>query len=145
MAFYGTVAGADIYHADRANAGWTGDETAKTAALVRATDYINAFYFWNAFTAAQIEAGDTPLKIEQAAYEVALRELTAPGSLTPDYVATAQVTKETKQVGPLMKSLEYATSSGAASSRPRIALIDGMLRGLTGSVAGSANFAVNRA
>lgn len=142
--FYGNVAGADIYHADRLNTAWAGDNAAKAAALVRASQYLDAFYIWNTATADAIASDDVPLRIEQATYEAALRELVSPGSLTPDYVATGQITSETKQVGPLMKKLDYAKPMGPGSVRPHIALIDGMLRGLISGGAGAINFAVNR-
>ncbi|WNW10123.1 hypothetical protein RRX38_02825 [Pseudomonas sp. DTU_2021_1001937_2_SI_NGA_ILE_001] len=40
--FYGTLAGADAYHAARGNAAWAAsDEAAKTGALIRASAYID--------------------------------------------------------------------------------------------------------
>ena len=41
---YGSIAGADAYHADRGNALWTGDDAVKQAALIRATDHIERAY-----------------------------------------------------------------------------------------------------
>lgn len=41
---YATLAEADAYHLDRATTAWAGTDAAKTAALIRATDYIDATY-----------------------------------------------------------------------------------------------------
>lgn len=38
--FYGSVADADSYHQTRGNTGWTGEDAAKQAALIRASAYI---------------------------------------------------------------------------------------------------------
>ena len=41
---YASLADADAYHGARATTAWAGDDAAKTAALIRATDYIDASY-----------------------------------------------------------------------------------------------------
>lgn len=154
--FYGTVAAADAYHAARANTAWAGDDVAKQAALIRASVYIDGRYrkhmpsgVWQSLfpgvktegrgqarewprTGAQdyeghaLSAEEVPLEVEQATYEAALRELTEPGSLTPDYVAATAIKRE--KVGPL--ETEYAVASGAegaASVRPVISAIDELI------------------
>jgi hypothetical protein len=40
---YCDLAFADAYHADRGNAAWTGDDAAKSAALIKATDYLRRY------------------------------------------------------------------------------------------------------
>src|SRR5690606_22776375 len=55
-----------------------------------------------------------PVEVEHAAYEAALREAAAPGSLSPDYVPTERVTQET--VGPI--TVKYADGSGSTTNRP---------------------------
>ena len=37
---YVSVAEADAYHADRGNAAWIGEDSAKQSALIKATDYL---------------------------------------------------------------------------------------------------------
>ena len=65
-----------------------------------------------------------PVGIEYATYEGALRELTQPGSLNPDFVPSQVVQRE--KVGPL--ETEYAVSkNGTPSVRPVIGAIDSLL------------------
>ncbi|RJX83490.1 DnaT-like ssDNA-binding protein [Pseudomonas sp. LS-2] len=151
--FYGTVAAADAYNAARANTAWTGDEVAKQAALLRASVYIDGRYRkqlpsgvwaslfpglktggraqareWPRTGAADYEGNvlpddAVPIEVEYATYEAAWRELSSPGSLSPDFVASQTIKRE--KVGPL--ETEYATGTladGAASVRPVISIID---------------------
>jgi hypothetical protein len=151
--FYGTVAAADAYHAARANTAWTDDDVAKQAALIRASAYIDGRYrkllpsnVWVSlfpgtktegraqarewprtgavdYEGHQLSTTEVPIEVEQSTYEAALRELTLPGSLSPDYVASQTIKRE--KVGPL--ETEYATVTGegsAASVRPIISVID---------------------
>lgn len=151
--FYGTVAGADAYNAARANAAWTGDDMAKQAALLRASVYIDGRYrkllssgVWVSLfpgtktagraqsrewprTGAQdyegtpLPSDQVPIEIEYATYEAAWRELSSPGSLSPDFVASQTIKRE--KVGPL--ETEFATGTiadGASSVRPVITIID---------------------
>lgn len=162
MAHYGTVTGADAYHAARGNEAWAsamGEE--KTAALVRASQYLDAVYPWPGQAAdvgqalewprsgvtwrgMAVAETDTPLPVEHAAYEAALREVQEPGSLNPDFRAADAVRSYTEAVGPLTERREYAGVSSAAANRPSIPAIDGLLRGLLGTAGGS-NFRVVRA
>ncbi|MAR55997.1 MAG: hypothetical protein CMM93_02335 [Rickettsiales bacterium] len=41
---YVSVAEADAYHADRGNAAWIGEDSAKQSALIKATDYLEQTY-----------------------------------------------------------------------------------------------------
>lgn len=133
-----------------------GTEQAREGALIRATDYIDGRYrvllasgrwasmFPGVRTAGrgqpnewprtgavdydgdQIQPDEIPDEIERATYEAALRELASPGSLSPDFVAVEQVTKE--KVGPI--EVNYADGSnagGATPNRPIISAIDEIL------------------
>ena len=159
--FYGTVAAADAYHAARANAAWTGDDVAKQAALIRASTYIDGKYqFQNAcgrweslFSGSKtggraqalqwprtgaadnegsaIPADEIPTEIEQATYEAALREIAAPGSLSPDYVATNAIKRQKVDV----LEIEYqsaAPGSGGVPTRPVITVVDELVAPLLG-------------
>jgi len=151
--FYGTVAAADAYHEARANTAWAGDESAKQAALIRASVYIDGRYrkqlasgrwesmFPGSKTAARgqerewprtgatdydgnpIPGEEVPVEVEYATYEAAIRELLSPGSLSPDFVAAAAIKRE--KVGPI--DTEYAVSADGGTSesvRPVISVID---------------------
>ena len=159
--FYGTVAAADAYHAARANAAWTGEEPAKQAALLRASAYIDGKYqFQNArgrweslFSGIKtggraqalqwprtgaadnegsaIPADEIPTEIEQATYEAALREIAAPGSLSPDYVATNAIKRQKVDV----LEIEYqsaAPGAGGVPTRPVITVVDELVAPLLG-------------
>lgn len=144
---YASLAEADVYHANMGNGAWIGADALKEAALRRATRWIDATYRaqfggvrvngrgqaleWP--RAGAVDAGGyalpidaIPVEIKQAAMEAALRELTSPGSLSPDYVAAAMVKSE--RVGPL--SVEYAGAVSASSVQPVLTLVDGILAGL---------------
>ncbi|RZZ90601.1 DnaT-like ssDNA-binding protein [Pseudoxanthomonas winnipegensis] len=153
---YGTLQGADAYHLARGNAAWAaGAEAARTAALVRATDYIDGRYryqlpsgIWQSmFTGVRTDgraqpnefprtgavdydgnalpSDEVPVEVVNATYEAALRELTAPGSLSPDFVSSEQVTRE--KVGPIEVSYGSSTAAGAPPNRPVIPAIDEIL------------------
>lgn len=109
---YGTRAAADTYHSLRGNAAWgVATDAAKDAALVRATESLDGMYQYRwpgtpTGGASQVDAwprtgaadywgnalpSDTvPLKVESAAYELALRELQTPGSTAPDVILAQQ-------------------------------------------------------
>lgn len=147
--FYGTLAAADAYFADRANAGWTvANEGDRLAALVRGSQAVDSLYepkftgrrasgydqvlSWprrDAVTVnGEVVAGDaTPSAVTYAAYEAAALELAEPGSLTPVIVAARTVKRE--KVGPL--ETEYAVADTSddmiASARPVLTKLDGLL------------------
>ena len=128
---------------------------ARTGALVRATDYIDGRYrvllasgrwasmFPGVRTAGRgqpnewprtgavdyagnpIPSGEGPDEVERATYEAALRELLAPGSLSPDFVASEAVTKE--KVGPIEVTYADATAAGQVPNRPVVPAIDEIL------------------
>lgn len=132
---YVSAADADAYHAARGNAGWTGAEAAKEAALRRATEYLDGAYRsrWQglAVTAEQglawprrnvwfnvgwLRSDFVPVQVERACCECALRELQSPGSLAPDLVPGERVVSET--VGPL--EVEYADNGGSDVASPLV-------------------------
>ena len=122
--FYGTVAEADTYHLEAGNAAWTGTDDAKTAALVRASQYVDSLALrqrkngtvytmfsgvktdgrtqvlaWPRVGAHDVDGNDlepdvVPVEVRYATYEAALRELVAPGSLSPDYVPAQLIKRE---------------------------------------------------
>lgn len=132
-----------------------GSEDARTCALIRATDYIDgrcrvllasgrwASMFPGVRTAGRgqpnewprtgaadydgdpIQPDEIPDEVERATYEAALRELVAPGSLSPDYVASEAVTKE--KVGPIEVTYAEATVGGQPPNRPAVPVIDEVL------------------
>lgn len=156
---YGTLSDANQYHADRGNAAWAGTDESKTAALIRASDYIDGRYRYQAAggcwrsmfrgtktggraqerewprTGATDSDGnaipdnEVPVEVERATYEAALRELTEPGSLSPDFVASGQVTRET--VGPITVQYAAGQAEGAMTpNRPVVTAVDDILTGL---------------
>jgi hypothetical protein len=152
MAIYGTLEDATTYHAAHDNAAWAAaaSDALRTAALVRATAYIDGRYRhqfptgrWQSmfpgtrtdgraqdlewprtdatdYEGNEIAADVVPVEVEHATYEAALRELADPGSLSPDFVPTSQVVKE--KVGPI--EVQYAEAKGRAPTRPVITEID---------------------
>jgi hypothetical protein len=123
-----TVADADAYASDRAWSNWTGDNTAKTAALRRGQDFIAGAYNgrWN----VEFDNVEAPDAVKFAIIEAARRELVAPGSLNPDYDPSGSIKRERKKLGPLEKEFEYATPANAAAARPIVGSIDALLAGL---------------
>lgn len=144
--FYGTVAAADIYHTARGNTAWAGSPDDKTAALLRASAYVDsfgngpaAFTLWpgvktagrlqlrawprtGAFDidGAAIDADTVPVEVEHATYEAALREIVAPGSLTPDYTPGSQVKREKVDV----LEVEYMTAADTGNGNPVRPVVD---------------------
>ncbi|WIY54149.1 hypothetical protein O9Z70_06405 [Devosia sp. YIM 151766] len=106
---------------------WTGTDEAKAAAIIRGQRYVASI--GNGRWAADWDNDQAPEPVRFAIIEAAQRELAAPGSLSPDYVASKVVRREKKQVGPLAKELEYAEATSAASVRPDIEIIDQLLAG----------------
>ena len=140
--FYGTLPAALAYHELRGNAAWTAsgtDDGKRTAALVRASQAIDAFYgarYPGAIASADQDllwprvevvwrgtdlADDVvPAPIEKAAYELALRELVKPGSLAPDVAAGPQ------KVLTRVDKIEWEVI-GNSASRAVMPIVDGIL------------------
>lgn len=156
---YGTIAGADAYHSARLNAGWTGDDTAKTAALIRASSWIDATYgarfdgirsggreqllAWPRTNARDgsgeaISSDAVPIEVERAVYEAALRELTTPGSLSPDIIP-GSIKKKVRVEGAV--EVEYAAGR-AKDMMPILAAVDGLLASLLSRGASRTNWVI---
>jgi hypothetical protein len=132
---YGSVADADTYFLDRAIAAWAAlDDPAKQAALIAATDYIDA-RFGHLFQGAKVDADvqalefprdafvdadDVPIiptKLKQATFEYALRASASP--LAPDPTVDPsgyQVSEYYEKAGPLEEKTSFATI-GSGSNR----------------------------
>lgn len=156
---YGTLDGAENYHEARGNAGWTGTDDAKEAALLRASTLIDATYgsrFGGLPTGGRgqarawprtgvtdasgyaIAADEVPVEVVHATYEVALRELMTPGGLAPDYVASAEVARE--KVGPL--EVEYRASTVVSPAGQVMSIAGGLLAPLIGRTGGGMRMVV---
>lgn len=135
-----TVLEADAYLVT-AGQPWAGTEDAKAAAIIRGQRYVAGI--GNGRWAAEWDSDAAPESVRFAIIEAAQRELAAPGSLSPDYVASKVVKREKKQVGPLAKEMEYAEATSAASVRPHIEIIDQLLAGQL-RAAGGASVSVLR-
>lgn len=115
MSAYGTVQGADDYHSARGNLKWAAASGAdREVALLRGSEYIDATFrgAWPGYKTdgrsqlrewprtdafvqdgaaiVALPANDVPIEVEHASYEAALRELGAPGFLTPDVIPGKQ-------------------------------------------------------
>lgn len=151
---YATLAEADAWHEARGNAAWADlTEAVREQALRRATTWVDATYgsrfigvpgyprvqalAWPRTGATDaggyaVAADSIPVEIVRATAEAALREALSPGSLSPDYVASAAVVRE--KVGPL--EVEYRGSSGASAVQPVLTVVDGLLAPLLGRRSG---------
>lgn len=128
---YITIAFADSYFLDRAVAAWTGADSVKQAALIKATDFIDArwgkkFLGVKQFPTVQAlqfprtgkdndgNAMDdlVPVAVQKACAEYALRALS--GELAPDPTVDAsgrQVLSSRRKVGPIETETSYSTAS----------------------------------
>lgn len=154
---YASKVQADTYHANRANAAWTGTDAAKEAALIRATQWLDGRYrssFPGTRTngreqalawprsgvvdefGASIDSAAIPAEIMLATCEAAIHELVSPGILSP--VVTPSQQKVLIGVGSL--TWKPLGSSGVQSSLPVITAVDGILSGLFSVNHGSSSF-----
>ncbi|OQS10069.1 DnaT-like ssDNA-binding protein [Chromobacterium violaceum] len=122
---YISVTEADDYHAAIGNAGWSGDEVAKSAALRRAVQYLDGRYRFAGcrLTATQVlewprQPLGVPKALKDAQAELALRALK--GELFADSDGRVLVSKT---IGPIKK--EYAQAGGS-----RFPVVDALLRPL---------------
>jgi hypothetical protein len=119
---YGSLEGAATYHSDRGNAAWAAAATdaLRTAALVRASDYIKYRYVVN----LACDYGDDLPEVEQATYVAALLELAMPGFFSKTYTEAEQkVLTEVKGI----KWTVTGKTGGAFSAVPTSTLIEAML------------------
>ena len=145
---YGTRQDADTYHSERGNAAWAAyDDSQKDVALVRASDYIDQVFRkqlksgrWESefqgsklvpaqfrewprsdvvdYEGTEIPDGTTPVEIDYATYEAALREAATPGYLLPDFDPVGQQGATVQEpVGPITVKYSdlYAQTRGAGS------------------------------
>lgn len=118
---YGTLEDAATYHADRGNAAWAAAATdaLRTAALVRASDYIRFRYVVNL---APTYDETLPI-VEQATYVAAGLELATPGFFSRTYTEAEQkVLTEVKGI----KWTVTGKSGGTFSASPTSTIIEAM-------------------
>ncbi|AEP08893.1 DnaT-like ssDNA-binding protein [Micavibrio aeruginosavorus] len=130
---YASVAEADAYHTDRGNAAWTGSNSVKQAALVRATDYVEQAYAgrWKGCALTEEQAlsfprdeAVVPAKLKQAVIQLALEAIATDLNPTQDRA----VKREKVDV----IEVEYMDNARNGKTRPAI---DGLLSGLlSGSI-----------
>lgn len=152
---YGTLAASKAYHADRGNTVWaSASDSDLTAALVRATDYIDSRYRYRYATGRwvsmfpgertngrdqelewprtnavdydgrPIDSGTVPVEVERATYVAALFELQNPNGLSPSFVPSQVALKE--KVGPIevQYSEKYLSENPV---RPKLTHMDELL------------------
>lgn len=143
---YGTSAEADAYFTERANTAWTGADTTKQAAIIKATQFLDASYVFNGYPLRETQAlawprayaedkdgrpirsDIVPAAVKHATFELALYALGA--SLAPNIVGTDRVARV--KAG----SAEVEFETGARDVGTRFALVDRLLAGLTTGGAG---------
>ncbi len=151
---YATLTEADTYHSDRGNTAWTGTDALKENALRRAVDWLD-FTYRTRFPGSRADDRDQnlewpravaydvagtlianteiPIEIKRAQIEAALRELVAPGSLSPDYNASEQL----KSLDVFQVVRREYFGGGENAVLPVLHIVDGILSGLIG---GGGNF-----
>jgi hypothetical protein len=133
-----SLADADAYHSDRANASWDGSDEVRQAALVKATDYIQQKYTgcWKGELirydqpldwprqgitdgVLTIQYNEIPARLKAAVCELALEALT--GTLNPTLARGGLVKREKVDV----IEVEYMDGASGTTKRPAI---DGLLK-----------------
>lgn len=152
---YTNLAFADQYFLDRAVTTWTGADSVKQSALVRATDYVESRFKFagDSFSETQslffpLSSGTNdmitnlpiplpmPVKLLKAICEYAMRALTAELAPDPTVDATGQrVLSKSEEVGPIKEATTY--QPGIFIFRPYPAadlLLKSLLRSTGGGV-----------
>lgn len=144
---YASVIEADAYHLSRGNGQWTNAAAGKEEALRRATAWLDG-WFRTRFPGARtngrgqalewprrnaqdasgeaISDAEIPAEIIAATCEAALRELNAPGSLSPDVIEAES--KVLTGVGKL--SWTPTGRAGVDAKRPVLSAVEDALSGL---------------
>lgn len=143
--YYGTVAGADAYHAARGQAAWIGSDAVKLQALLIASIWLDAAYAgsysgfringrgqprewprWNAIDiyGFLIDNATVPPEIENATYEVALRQIMTPGIFSTDFVAAKQIISAAVSGA---VSVTYSTAAGSSDVQLQMPQINQIL------------------
>lgn len=156
---YASLVEASAYHSARGNATWTGSDTLKEAALIRATQWIDGRYgdLWpgirwklrgQALDWPRVEASDRdgtvldydtiPVEVLNATCEAALRELVTPGSLSPD------VTPGTAKVLTEVKGIKWTPLRASASANDMTLTITAVDRALAPLIGGAGRVQVFR-
>lgn len=139
---YISVVDCDSYHNDRGNVAWIGEDTAKEAALIKATQYIDGRYrrIWKGIPLASVqslcwpredlyderdeEIEGVPTRLKYAVCEAAIRALT--DDLNPDLERGGRIKRE--KIGPI--NTEYADNAPGRTSIPAVSdLLFGYLKG----------------
>lgn len=145
---YAALDRANTYHAARGNAGWSGTDDAKEAALRRATAWLDGRFGarWPGYKTAgraqsldwprsnatdregeAIQPDEIPAEVVNATCEAALRELSAPNSLSPD--VTPGTAKVLTQVGKLAWT-PLRANADPSDMAPVLLAVDRALSGL---------------
>lgn len=146
---YIDIAFADNYFAERGITAWTGDDTAKEQAIIKATDYIE-LRFIGSFkgtketiaqglswprTGAVDPNGDSleevPLRLKKATAEYAVRTISA--ALLPDPTTDASgrtVTRIKEKVGPIETETAFSEDGGSTTIIKPYPAADKLLTGL---------------
>lgn len=146
---YDTLENVSLYHVNHGNTDWDpalSPTDEQEAAIIRASAYLDRKYgsrypgtkvlgraqslAWPRKDATDvngetIEDDEVPTEIKKAVAEAALREFLEPGSLSPDYVNTAQVTSET--LGPLSVSYAVSQTTSVKDTQPVVTVIDDIM------------------
>lgn len=149
---FASVAFADAYFSERGITTWTGSDTAKEQALVRATDYVANRFTWRLAPYSDEQAlpfptvdpcssnpAEMPAKLLKATSEYALRGLDGT-PLAPDLVfddSGNKIVEKTEKVGPLEEHTKFQDGGATKLFRPYPAA-DMLLRGLV--VSGNRTF-----
>jgi len=154
MGFYGTFAGFGAYHAARGRDVSSYLQAAVEAKLLVASEWLDARYRssfpgykvglraqvreWPRYSAVDIDgnsidSSSVPVEVENATYEAALRELVAPGSLSPDW--TPAKYKQAAVAGAV--SVTYNLFDGAYDAQTRFVIIDDILSGILSNCGGA--------
>ncbi|MGN0933243.1 DnaT-like ssDNA-binding protein [Falsigemmobacter intermedius] len=128
-----TPSEATAYVASTGAAGWPSDETAQAQALMRGQRHIASRY--NGRWSLDFDDDSVPVEVRYAIIEAATVEARQPGALNP--MSTPATDKVLVGAGKLQWE-RVKGAGGADSYIPRIAAVDGLLRGLVRS--GSAHF-----
>ncbi|MEB3419910.1 DnaT-like ssDNA-binding protein [Salipiger marinus] len=138
------------------------DDTLIEQAIVRATAYLSDSYRWagerirgrSAIGGGQalawprsdvvdddgysVPADSVPDEIQRATAEVARRELSTPGAMTPDYTPSERVKSKTVKAGPVSSATEYDLSrTDADSVRPVLLVVRDLIGPLLARGGGS--------
>ena len=140
-----SLAYVDGYHVAFGNSGWSGDDSAKEAAIRRASAYLSHSFRWKGYrlngrTQAlawprtgvvdadgyDVPSDEVPDEVQQATAEVALRELAEPGAMNPVH------TPADKKVLVAVEGIrwEHVGRTGTDAERPVLMAVRDLLNGL---------------